>query len=122
MIAYLVCEDGGQHGVVGRRNDEVVVEVVVTVRLVHLTQVRLDLEVTPKAFLVFRNAVALRSYAIWCRSLEIETTDDCTYLCYCSVLNVLPLCVETALDACPQCTRFVGLSFRLHMFVIDDTK
>ena len=70
MISYLVGEHGRQHGVVGRRNDEVVVEVVVTVRLDHLTQVRLDLEVTPKAFFVFRNAVALWSYTIWCSSLE----------------------------------------------------
>ena len=70
-IQYRVREDGGQHGVVGRRNDEVVIEVVVTERIVHLTHVRLDLEVTPKAFFVFRNAVALRSYAFLCRSLEI---------------------------------------------------
>ena len=81
MIPYLVREDGGQHGVVGRRNDEVVVEVVVTVRLDHLTRVRVDLEVTPKAFFVFRNAVALRSYAIWCSSLEIETRSDCAFIC-----------------------------------------
>ena len=89
MISYLVREHGGQHGVVGRRNDEVVVEVVVTVRLDHLTQVRLDLKVTPKAFFVFRNAVALRSYAIWCSSLELETRNGCAYICYFSVINVL---------------------------------
>ena len=70
MIPYLVREHCGQHGVVGRRNDEVVVEVVVTMRLVHLTHVRLDLEVAPKAFFVFRNAGALRSYAVWCSSLK----------------------------------------------------
>ena len=68
---YLVCEDGGEHCVVGGSDDEVVVEVVVAVRFVHLTQVWLYLEVAPKAFVVFRNTVAQGGYAVFRRTLNI---------------------------------------------------
>ena len=69
---YLVRENGGENGIVGGSNDEVVVEVVIAVRSDRITQVWLYLEVAPKAFVVFRNTVAQRGYAVFCRTLKIS--------------------------------------------------
>ena len=65
IIPYLVREYGGQHCVVGRRNDEVVVEVVVIVRLDHLTRARLGSRSYTKSILRLSECSSTEELRTW---------------------------------------------------------